>query len=172
MIFLSCHAAHTDKVNSTKLWPKIVEVESSTYTKTLLGNNILNAREGGKTLTGRQSKSSCFFCFEANGHLVPLWPAQYNRHLPKGWEVMQSSSIPGDWVTTSTTLFQILPESLSVNERQGVEARRLVTPQVHLLRDSRVFCFQSQQSSIGKLFIWKHCFNNLAKWVEINLSIA
>ena len=58
--------------------------------------------------------------------------------------------------------FKVRPESLRVDERQGVEARGGVTLQVHLFADSRVLGFESQNSSISKLFICKHCINNLA----------
>ena len=59
--------------------------------------------------------------------------------------------------------FKVRPESLRVDEGQGVEARGGVTlHQVHLFADSRVLGFQSQHSSISKLFICKHCINNLA----------
>ena len=69
------------------------------------------------SFTGKQGKSSSFFCFEANSHLVPLWPTQHKRHLP----------IPVTWWLGLTNINYVLcwiwPESLCVDERQGVEAR-------------------------------------------------
>ena len=75
-------------------WLKIVE----SLTSEIFSGNILDVHEGGKSFTGTQSKSSCFFCFEADGHFVPLRPPQNNRHFPEGREVMHGGSIPGDRV--------------------------------------------------------------------------
>ena len=72
--------------------------------ETFLSNNVLEVSERGKSFTGRQSKSSCFLCFEADGHFIPLGSPQYNRHLPKGWEVTQGCSVPGDWVASKSTV--------------------------------------------------------------------